>query len=146
MLRLTPKIITIDRSRFILVLWRMKGNHYIRAHRYSIAVGAIGHTTPTGMYFVSARSRTPDWRAPDWAPEEIAGTVLPYEDPRNPFYGGFIALGGNHKEAAEGVGIHGVKFDPQLGSRASHGCIRMDDAGILDLYDRADIGTPTFIH
>ena len=142
MLRLAPKLITIDRSRFRLTLWKMKGNNYVRARRYLIAVGAVGNTTPTGMYFAVAKSREPDWDNP--ATDEY--DPIPFEDPRNPFFGGFISLGGNPKEAASGVGIHGVKFDPKLGTRASHGCIRMANEDILDIYDRVDLGTPVFIH
>ena len=32
-----------------------------------------------------------------------------------------------------------------LGSAASHGCVRMAVADVIDLYDRVDVGTPVFI-
>lgn len=150
LLRLTPKMITVDRSRFRLTLWRMRGNRYAKAKQYTIALGALGHITPAGPYFVNAKTREPDWNNPA-TPEY---DPIPYEEPwtgdpihpGNPFDGGFISLGGNPSAKAEGVGIHGVKFEPRLGERASHGCIRMATPDLLDIYDLVDIGTPVFIH
>jgi lipoprotein-anchoring transpeptidase ErfK/SrfK len=142
-LRIAPIIVTIDRERFRLTLWKMKRNRFVRKHRWEIAVGAVGHDTPAGMYFVSGKSRTPDWLAPDsdWVPVEMRGKVFPIDNPHNPFEGGFISLGGS-----DGVGIHGVKFDPQLGTRASHGCIRMATDSFLRIYDALPMGTPVFIY
>lgn len=143
MLRLAPKLITVDRSSYNMQLWKMSGNVYLKKVNYNIAIGAIGHETPTGMYFIQGKSKTPDWRAPDadWVPVEKRGKVFPIDDPTNPFAGGFISIANT-----DGVGFHGTKFDPQLGSRASHGCIRMSVSDFLDFYDRADMHTPVFIY
>lgn len=139
---LTPTIITIDRSRFRLTLWKLRGRRYRRVKRYEIAVGAIGHTTPSGVYWVESKSRTPAWKAPEWAKPPIEpGKVYQYGEEGNPFFGGFISFA-----ESEGVGMHGVNFDPKLGTRASHGCIRMADEDILDVYDRVPMGTPVFIY
>lgn len=120
----------------------MKGNAYVRERNYDVAIGSIGHATPAGVYLVNSKSRTPSWKAPDadWVPVEMRGVVYPFEDPHNPFEGGFISIGG------EGVGIHGTKFDPLLGTRASHGCIRMAVPDFLNVYDRIAVGTPVFIY
>lgn len=141
-LRLAPTIVTVDRDRFRATLWKMKGNEYRKVKRYPIAVGAKGHTTPPGMYFINNKSRTPDWLAPnaDWVAPEDRGKILDFKNPKNPFAGGFISFGG------EGVGFHGTKFDPKLGTRASHGCIRMTTPDLLDLYGRVGKGTPVFVH
>ena len=40
-----------------------------------------------------------------------------------------------------GVGIHGTALEYSIGTRASHGCIRMRVADVIDLYPRAPIGT-----
>lgn len=147
-LTLMPVFLDVDRDRFMLSLWKMGLNRKYRLkERYPIAVGAIGHATPTGPYFIVARSRTPDWLGSD-------GRVYHYEEPwtgtpgnlGNPFDGGFISLGGNPKKAAFGVGIHGVKFPPRLGERASHGCIRMETQEFLDLWGRVPNGALVFIH
>jgi lipoprotein-anchoring transpeptidase ErfK/SrfK len=44
------------------------------------------------------------------------------------------------------VGIHGTAEDWSIGSRASHGCIRMRVSDVIDLYDRVSVGTPVLIN
>ena len=43
------------------------------------------------------------------------------------------------------VGIHGTGDDASIGSAASHGCMRMHEYDVIDLYDRVEIGTPVLI-
>ena len=43
---------------------------------------------------------------------------------------------------ANGVGIHGTGEDYSIGSRASHGCIRMHVADVIDLFKRVPWGRP----
>ena len=44
-----------------------------------------------------------------------------------------------------GVGIHGTGMEWSIGTRASHGCIRMRVADVIDLFGRVPIGTPVYI-
>jgi lipoprotein-anchoring transpeptidase ErfK/SrfK len=108
-----------------------------------VAIGALGHETPPGMYFIEAKNRKPDWRAPnaDWVPEEKRGKIIKYDDPSNPFAGGFMSIANT-----DGVGIHGTKFEPQLGTKASHGCIRVSLDTIDKLIGSVALGTPVFIY
>lgn len=142
-LALTPTIITVDRGEFVLKLWKLQVRQYKVVARYPISVGAIGYRTTPGMYFVESKSRTPDWLAPDsdWVPEEKRGKLYKFGEPENPFLGAFISLA----EAA-GVGIHGTKDPASMGTRASHGCIRMVEADILKLYGKVPVNTPVFIY
>ncbi len=41
--------------------------------------------------------------------------------------------------------IHGTPDDVELGHAASHGCIRMRNADIVELFDLVEIGTPVLI-
>jgi lipoprotein-anchoring transpeptidase ErfK/SrfK len=143
LLRLTPAVVTVDRGRFRLSLWQVRLNAYVRTGKWPITVGALGHATPAGLYFVEGKSRKPAWAAPDseWVPAELRGQVLPFDDERNPFAGGFIDLGGT-----DGVGVHGTKFDPALGTKASHGCVRMAVDDLLTLYRAVPLGAPVFIY
>lgn len=142
-LRITPVIITVNRRQFRLCLWKMKANKYRRAVIFPITIGAIGHDTPTGMYFVGSKDTEPDWLAPhaDWVPKELQGHIFPITSEHNPFAGGFMSLGGS-----DGVGIHGVKFDPQLGTKSSHGCIRLATKDFLHIYSMVPKGAPVFIY
>jgi len=42
-------------------------------------------------------------------------------------------------------GIHGTMDEGSIGSSASHGCIRMFNNDVKDLYDRVAVGTPVVI-
>jgi L,D-transpeptidase YbiS len=41
--------------------------------------------------------------------------------------------------------IHGTNHEDQIGSPASHGCVRMRNADIAELFDLVAEGTPVFI-
>lgn len=42
--------------------------------------------------------------------------------------------------------IHGTPYATQLGLPGSKGCVRMDNADIIELYDRVPVGTVVHIH
>lgn len=142
-LRLTPKLITVNRESFELILYRLKLPGYVVEMRRQVAIGSVGHDTPTGLYFVDAKNKQPDWKAPAsaWVPVDTQGKIIKFEDPENPFAGGFISL-----SKSEGIGIHGTKFDPLLGQRVSHGCIRVTVETIEKLISKVALGTPVFIY
>lgn len=41
--------------------------------------------------------------------------------------------------------IHGTKHEDKIGSAASHGCIRMRNADVTELFDLVDTNTPVVI-
>lgn len=43
------------------------------------------------------------------------------------------------------VYIHGTNDERRIGQRSSHGCIRMRNAEIIDLFERIPVGTPVWI-
>jgi len=43
------------------------------------------------------------------------------------------------------VYIHGTNHEEELGTPASHGCIRMRNADVMELFDRVEEGTPVEI-
>lgn len=42
--------------------------------------------------------------------------------------------------------IHGTPYEGELGSPASHGCVRMSNCDIIELFDEIAVGTKVFIH
>ena len=42
--------------------------------------------------------------------------------------------------------IHGTKHEDKIGRPASHGCIRMRNADVIELFDLVDEDTPVVIH
>ena len=130
-----PTVITIDRSSFRLRLFKR-----LRFSKgYGVAVGLPAYPTPTGRYAIQNKQVNPAWTAPNspWA-GELAGTTTPGGSPSNPLRARWMGI-------VNGVGIHGTSQEYSIGSRASHGCIRMRVADVIDLYRRVPVGTPVLI-
>ena len=131
-----PVVLTIDRAGFRLRLFR----RLKIAKRYPVAVGMPAYPTPTGLFAIGNKAVNPAWTKPssDWVPPEERGQVVPGGAPDNPLKARWLGI-------VDGVGIHGTSEDWSLGPRASHGCIRLRVADVIDLYDRVPIGTPVLI-
>ena len=130
-----PTILTIDRSNFRLRLFkRLK-----LSKTYPIAVGAAGYDTPGGLYAIRNKTVNPAWSAPNrpWA-GLYAGTTVPGGAPNNPLKARWLGI-------YNGVGIHGTGDPASIGTRASHGCIRMTVPAVIDLYPRVPIGAPVTV-
>ena len=133
--KLYPTVVTIDRNGFKLRLFkRLK-----LSKTYGIAVGAPGYPTPTGRYSITNKAVNPVWTAPNapWA-AEFAGQSVPGGSAANPLKARWLGI-------VNGVGIHGTSAEYSIGTRASHGCIRMRVADVIDLYPRVPVGTPVLI-
>ena len=133
--RRNPTILTVDRGGFRLRLFRRL--RYARS--YPIAVGAAGHDTPAGLFRITSKQVNPAWHAPNrpWA-GSYAGRTVPGGAPDNPLKARWLGI-------ASGVGIHGTAEPWSIGSRASHGCIRMRVPDVIDLYRRVPTGAPVLI-
>ena len=111
---------------------------------YGVAIGAAGFNTPKGYHIINTKVKNPDWRMPyndAWVPEELQGTIIPGGDPRNPLLARWLGV----TEPAEGIGIHGTAARSSIGSAASHGCIRMLEEDVIELYNTIPIGTILFV-
>lgn len=141
-----PRLIVVDRAERQLDIyrWQRLKRRYRLATTYSVTVGKIGSRTPHGLYFVQAKTRTPDWKVPPGAdyPTEMWNRIYKFGEEGNPFAGGFISLGGK----TSGIGLHGTSFDPQVGTASSHGCVRLLTVDLLEMYDQCKIGTPVYLH
>ncbi|MEH3053131.1 MAG: L,D-transpeptidase family protein [Patulibacter minatonensis] len=128
-------VLTVNRSTFKLRLF--KGLKLSKT--YSIAVGAAGHDTPSGLYKISNKAVNPVWHVPNsaWA-GDLAGTTVPGGAPNNPLKARWLGI-------VDGVGIHGTSEDWSIGSRASHGCLRMHVKDVIDLYPRVPVGSTVLI-
>ena len=140
------KLITISKSKFSLALWDSPDDpgkgEYDKIRQYTIAIGAKGFNTPSGVYRIVNKIVNPSWTMPnsEWVPEELRGTTIPGGEPNNPLKARWMGF-----SPYEGVGIHGTGDTDSLGSAASHGCIRMSPKDVKDLYERVPLGTPVVI-
>jgi lipoprotein-anchoring transpeptidase ErfK/SrfK len=130
-----PTVVTIDRSNFRLRLFKR-----LRFSKsYGIAVGAPGYETPTGQYSITNKAVNPAWSAPDrpWA-GAYRNEVVEGGSAENPLKARWLGI-------VNGVGIHGTAAEYSIGTRASHGCIRMRVADVIDLYPRVPVGATVLI-
>ena len=146
--RLAPKVtvkqlarkyatyVSVDRGNFKLRLFK----RLRLVKTYPVAVGMAGLDTPSGLRHVLRKEVNPAWHVPNspWA-GSLAGQVIPPSDPRDPLKARLLDLG-------DGIGIHGTAEDWSIGTRASHGCIRMHVSDVIALYPRVPVGTPVLIH
>jgi lipoprotein-anchoring transpeptidase ErfK/SrfK len=128
-------VITIQRNTFTLRLF--KGLKWKKSYR--VAVGQSGYPTPTGLFSIQSKQVNPTWSVPNspWA-GELAGTSVGGGSAANPLKARWMGISGS-------VGIHGTGQDGSIGTRASHGCIRMHVWDVIALYNRVPLGTPVLI-
>ncbi len=128
-------VITIDRAHFRLRLFkRLK---FVKG--YGVAVGQPAYPTPTGLFAIQTKQVNPTWTAPNspWA-GEMAGQQVAGGAWNNPLKARWMGVDG-------AVGIHGTGLPWSIGTRASHGCIRMTVPDVIDLFRRVSVGTPVLI-
>lgn len=125
-------VVVIDQSRFRLTYWKAG-----KRIAFPVAVGTSANPTPTGNFRVIEKQTNPTWFPPDSPWAEGLGPVPPGVS--NPLGTRWIGT------SAPAIGMHGTPQSGSIGSRASHGCIRMYIGDAERLYDLVDVGTPVFI-
>ena len=94
----------------------------------------IGHGAPAGGIFKS-RVFTGEFGAKEQPDDHVQTRIL--------WLHGLEAHNANTRERY--IYIHGTNHESQLGSAASHGCIRMGNEDVIALFDAVEPGTPVFI-
>jgi lipoprotein-anchoring transpeptidase ErfK/SrfK len=109
------------------------------AIRYGIGVGRVGFQW-SGVERVSKKQEWPDWRVPaemigrqPYLPRFMAG------GPGNPLGARALYLG--HTEFR----IHGTNQPDTIGHAVSSGCFRLDNADVIDLYNRVEVGAKVVV-
>ncbi|HUR85592.1 MAG TPA: L,D-transpeptidase family protein [Solirubrobacteraceae bacterium] len=128
-------VLTIAQSTFTLRLFK----HLKVVKTYKVAVGQPAYPTPRGRFSIVNKQVNPTWSVPNspWA-GELAGSTVVGGSAANPLKARWMGI-------ANGVGIHGTGEDYSIGTRASHGCIRMHVSDVVALYKRVPVGTPVLI-
>lgn len=123
-IRQDPYYLRVYQSRFRLELY--KGGVLQKA--FTVAVGAPSTPTPYGHFFV-------------WASQHFAGA---------PYTPGIFALSAfstvlENWPGGGRTGIHGWTDTSIIGTRASHGCVRLRPVDFAQLLDTVPLGTPVDI-
>jgi len=144
MLKVSPKVTEKTMPRTIVVrvdenkLYLYDGFDVLRT--WSVATAMPGWTTPQGDWNLYRKAVNPTWYNPaldSW------GADLPAVVPGGPTAPmGTRAL---YITAPGLIRIHGTPADDSIGSYASHGCIRMHNSEIEQLYPMIDVGSRVII-
>ena len=102
---------------------------------YPVAIGRPGWETPTGEYEVYSQLVDPGWTNP------LDGSVMT-PGPDNPLGERWIAF---WTDGVNEIGFHGTPNRDSVGQAASHGCIRMYNEDVRELYEVVALGTPVVV-
>jgi L,D-transpeptidase YbiS len=94
----------------------------------------IGHGMPRGTVFQSRVPLKPDDPLPPT--EDLVTSRILWLD-------GLEEQNANTRDRF--IYIHGTKHEDKIGKPASHGCIRMRNADVIELFELVDEGTPVVI-
>jgi lipoprotein-anchoring transpeptidase ErfK/SrfK len=110
------------------------------AIRYPVGVGRAGMQW-SGQSSIDGKYVRPAWSPPTdiKRAEPHLPDVIPGGSPRNPMGVAAMTLDGGR------YAIHGTNAPGSIGGFVSHGCIRMFNADVLDLYGRVAVGTSVVV-
>jgi lipoprotein-anchoring transpeptidase ErfK/SrfK len=142
----TGQLVTLDgyRPGTIVIVTHSRELFFVlgggRAIRYPVGVGKAGMAWH-GRAHIARKDLHPAWSPPEdiWRRHPYIPEVIPGGRADNPM--GAAAMGldrGNY-------GIHGTNNPGSVGRFVSHGCIRMYNRDILDLYRRVPVGTEVIV-
>lgn len=104
--------------------------------QYLVAIGQTEWETPEGTFQVIQKNEYPDWQHP------ITGEVIPAGRKQNPL--GSRWIGFLSSQDGE-IGFHGTNEESLIGEAISHGCIRMLNEDVEDLFTYVQVGTPVTV-
>ncbi len=128
-------LIVIRTAKRILEFYK-NGKWY---KNYKIAVGKDGWRV-YGKFWIRKKVKWPDWRPTKRILEENPN--LPQIVPggsKNPLGARALYLG------YSAIRIHGTNNPKSIGKAVSHGCFRMKNKDVIELYNLVKIGTPVYI-
>lgn len=133
------KFIVVDKSRMKVLLYDIYGNEL---RKYGMCCSRVYGTkhkfrdnrTPEGFFSIEGKYDSTDWLYTD-----DYGHTSPA---RGVFGPRFLRL---RTPVTMQVGIHGTSSPGSIGGRRSHGCIRLTNENILDLFPLVTAGMPVIV-
>ena len=139
--------LVLDRRRRLLLV--IDSGQELR--RFPVAVGRPGWETPVGQFEVIERVINPVWKHP------ATGQLVP-AGPENPLGSRWIGFyrdckgrrGFNGRSAltvkgCATMGFHGTPNRRSVGQAVSHGCVRLYDEQVRELFELVSMGTPVIV-
>jgi L,D-transpeptidase ErfK/SrfK len=109
---------------------------------FPISIGK-DEATPLGKTKIVSKRENPSWTPPASIREEDPSLpkIVP-PGPNNPLGDYALNLDASHDYKWHGIMIHGTNAPRSIGSRVSHGCIRLYPRDIERLFNEVEIETP----
>ncbi len=127
-------VVRVDRNRLYLY------DGFKQVGEWPVATAKPGYTTPDGVWTVWDKRVDPTWYNPaldSW------GANLPAVVPGGP--GNPMGARAIYIDAPGLIRIHGTSEPSSIGRYASHGCIRMQNADVSDLFESIKVGMHVII-
>ncbi|WP_152669610.1 L,D-transpeptidase [Synechococcus sp. GFB01] len=140
------RIILDRRNRRLLVL---DGERELR--RFPVAVGRPGWETPVGQFEVIQLAANPVWEHPATGVRVPPGPSNPLGSRWIGFYRdcrGRSGFNGRDHLVVQGcvtAGFHGTPQRDSIGRAVSHGCVRLFDEDVRELFELVQLGTPVTV-
>ena len=145
--RANGRELVLDRRRRLLLV--IENGQELR--RFPVAVGRPGWETPVGQFEVIERVVNPVWKHPATGQLVPAGPQNPlgsrwigfYRDCRG--HRGFNGRAGLTVQGCATMGFHGTPNRRSIGQAASHGCVRLYDEQVRQLFELVSMGMPVTV-
>lgn len=98
--------------------------------------------TPRGEFKIRGKTTSPVWKKPDWAFIE-EGLPIPSKNHSSRFEYG--SLGDYALSLGDGYLIHGTLYQRFLGMPVTHGCVRLGDEDLKQVFKTLIVGSKVFI-
>ncbi|HYR57153.1 MAG TPA: L,D-transpeptidase [Chthoniobacteraceae bacterium] len=121
----------------------------ISTSRFGVGAEPGSYKTPAGSFRVAEKIGNGAQPGEIFVSRQPTGTFGRDDDPEDRVQTRILWLDGLDPENANSkeryIYIHGTNAESQLGVPASHGCVRMNNLDVIDLYDRVPVGAPVEI-
>jgi lipoprotein-anchoring transpeptidase ErfK/SrfK len=121
----------------------------ISTSRFGIGTEEGSNKTPPGRFRIKEKHGDGAGPGEIFVSRQPTGTFGTEEDENDNVQTRILWLDGidpeNANTYARYIYIHGTNAESLLGTPASHGCVRMSNSDVIDLFDRVEVGTPVEI-
>jgi hypothetical protein len=134
----------ISKHSFAIDLYLRSGSDAVFVKRFRVGHGRNG-ATPLGSFRVAGKAVHATWTPPQSMSSKYKGPVH-WGQKHYPLgkEGYFISLQGiGESRGIKGYGIHGTNAPASVGKALSHGCIRVGDADISEIFQMLQEGMST---
>ena len=133
---LMEPVLTASIGQRRVMLWN--GDELVKT--YTCAVGRPAYPTIPGEYYIGLKEINPSWTNPD--PDGWGSGSPAFVPGPNDYLGvrglHIFTLGGRNTMML----FHGALAGGAAGTATTHGCLRMFNHDVIDLFDRVPVGTP----